>query len=536
MLFWVFVFLLTRQSSLTREHPNLLVRAPTEGSCDCTINSCRTLFDIIWGCLVTIFACTWVALHQNVPDPAPAAKAAHDADDDHCSGSDFSKTHGFFCNMGGFVSEEGHPVSSIKQLPDYMPAIQKIKKADIEDKSKGDTLSKGVAIAQGLWFVTQCLARVSQHLPLTELEVATLAFAVLSVIIRLLWLHKPLDVQQPIVVARSEVDIDPLQEEDTTPPSDSVTLIDKIFSGISSIYQEYSPLSSTSVPSFYISGIYQEYSPLSSTSVPNFYSIEIDAKDTYRFLAFAGVCGIGSTFGSIHCAAWNALFPSMAEMWIWRISFVFIAAYPALTMLFAAINVWAPYNNITVAVLWSFMVAGFVVYPLCRLFLIILSFTTLRALPPSKEVRCYSVQPLTPNRTKTSRSSFRSLGLLTPTAALYIVERWILTPLSQVDFNDGTPSYAGLNPGPLFNYKASFKARYCALRKPNLYQSESRPMLPQRRSTIQYKKSVKLLVRSPGCQSYVSLNPEDVDLALIVFNCFERALFCAFTSASDLLN
>ncbi|KAJ7701025.1 hypothetical protein B0H16DRAFT_1902842 [Mycena metata] len=393
MLFWIFVFLLARQSGLTQGHPNLLARAPTEASCDCTVNSCRTLFDIVWGCLATIFACTWVALHQNVPDPdlgwfslllqklrmmlmtiiAPEVIVEFKV----------SKTHGFFCNMGGFVSEKGHPVSSIKQLPDYMPAIQKIKKADIEDKSKGDTLSKGVAIAQGLWFVTQCLARVSQHLPLTELEVATLAFAVLSVIIRLLWLHKPLDVQQPIVIARSEVEIDPLQEEDTTPPSDSVTLIDKIFSGISDIYQEYSPLSSTSFPSFYISGIYQEYSPLSSTSVPSFYSIELDAKDTYRFLAFAGVCGIGSTFGSIHCAAWNALFPSMAEMWIWRISSVFIAAYPALTMLFAAINVWAPYNNITVAVLWSFMVAGFVVYPFFRLFLIILSFTTLRALPPS---------------------------------------------------------------------------------------------------------------------------------------------------------
>ncbi|KAJ7701013.1 hypothetical protein B0H16DRAFT_1834263 [Mycena metata] len=367
MLFWVFVFLLARQSSLTQGHPDLLSRAATEASCDCTINSCRTLFDIVWGCLATIFACTWVALHQNVPDPdlgwfsllmrklhmmlvtiiAPeivvgfaARQLVFGTVDRKRQEFNVSTTHGFFCNMGGFVSEEGHPVSTEKQLPAYISAIQKITKADIEDKSKGDTLSKGVAIAQGLWFVTQCLARIFQQLPLTELEVATLAFAVLSVIIHLLWLHKPLDVQQP-----------------------SVTLIDKIFSGIS--------------------GIYQEYSPLSSTSVPSFYSIEIDAKDTYRFVAFAGVCGVGSTFGSIHCAAWNALFPSMAEMWIWRISSVFIAAYPALTMLFAPINVWAPYNNITVAVLWSFMVAGFVVYPLCRLFPIILSFTTLRALPPS---------------------------------------------------------------------------------------------------------------------------------------------------------
>ncbi|KAJ7729912.1 hypothetical protein B0H16DRAFT_1893702 [Mycena metata] len=388
MLFWIFVFLLTRQSGLTQGHPNLLSRAATEASCDCTINSCRTLFDIVWGCLATIFACTWVALHQNVPDPnlgwfsllmrklrmmlvtiiAPefvVGFAARQFASARNISKKFkvSKTHGFFCNMGGFVSEEGHPVSSLKQLPAYMPAIQKIKKVDIEDKSKGDTLSKGVAIAQGLWFVTQCLARLFQHLPLTELEVATLAFAVLSVVIRLLWFHKPLDVQQPIIVARSEVEINPLQEEDITLPNDSITLLDRIFSGIS--------------------GDHDYYHPISSTSVPSFYSIEIGTKKTRTLINVAGVLGVGSIFGSIHCAAWNALFPSMAEMWIWRISSVFIAAYPALTMLFAAINVWAPYNNITVAVLWSFMVAGFVVYPLCRLFLIIVSFTTLRALPLS---------------------------------------------------------------------------------------------------------------------------------------------------------
>ncbi|KAJ7706552.1 hypothetical protein B0H16DRAFT_1635305 [Mycena metata] len=63
----------------------------------------------------------------------------------------------------------------------------------------------------------------------------------------------------------------------------------------------------------------------------------------------------------------------MAEMWIWRISSVFIAAYLVLTILLM----------IPLAVLVSFMLFGFVVYPLCRLFLIILSFTPLRSLPPS---------------------------------------------------------------------------------------------------------------------------------------------------------
>ncbi|KAJ7037318.1 hypothetical protein C8F04DRAFT_952996, partial [Mycena alexandri] len=93
---------------------------------------------------------------------------------------------------------------------------------------------------------------------------------------------------------------------------------------------------------------------------------------------------VGSIFGSIHCAAWNALFPSMVEMWIWRISSVFIAVYPVLTiLLIIPIYSWGRSHNTAWAVIRGVMGVGPVVYVLCRLFLIILPFTTLRALPLS---------------------------------------------------------------------------------------------------------------------------------------------------------
>ncbi|KAJ7706539.1 hypothetical protein B0H16DRAFT_1481947 [Mycena metata] len=363
MLFWIFVFLLA---------------------------SCQTLFDIVWGCLATIFACTWVTLHQNVPDPdlgwfsllmrklrmmlmmiiAPelvvgfAARQLVSAGW-IAKGKVLYNTvlcriliyHRIQCLKNARVLLQhgriyGHPVSRMKQLPAYISGIKKINTADIEDKSKGDTLSKGVAIAQGLWFVTQCLARVSQHLPLTELEVATLAFAVLNVIIRLLWFHKPLNVQQPIVV-----------EEDITLLNNGFrTLLDKLAGAIG--------------------GGYDKYSPISSTSVPSFYSIEMGTEDTHWRVNIAGVFGVGSIFGSIHCAAWNALFPSMTEMWIWRTSSGFIAAYPALTTLIG-ISSEDTDNDTAWAVLAIFWWVGVVVYPLCRLFLTILSFTMLRSLPLS---------------------------------------------------------------------------------------------------------------------------------------------------------
>jgi hypothetical protein len=40
-------------------------------SCD-DINACRKLIDIVWSCLTTIFACTWLTLHPNIPPPPPA--------------------------------------------------------------------------------------------------------------------------------------------------------------------------------------------------------------------------------------------------------------------------------------------------------------------------------------------------------------------------------------------------------------------------------------------------------------------------------
>ncbi|KAJ6449550.1 hypothetical protein C8R45DRAFT_1130652 [Mycena sanguinolenta] len=198
-------------------------------SCD-DINN-RSLFNIVWGCLATIFACTWVSVHPNVPPPdqnplqlfwrrlkmmliaiiAPEVMVGFAARQFFASRRlskqyKISKTHGFFVCMGGFVSPDGHPIATMKQLEDpdlgldLQEATRNVNKEDIKDKSKGDALSKGVALLQGLWFILQCLARTHQHLAITQLEVATLAFAIINIFIWSLWWNKPLDVQQPIVV------------------------------------------------------------------------------------------------------------------------------------------------------------------------------------------------------------------------------------------------------------------------------------------------------------------------------------------------
>ena len=47
---------------------------------------------------------------------------------------------------------------------------------EIKDEEKSDWLAKFLVLLQTSWFVTQCIARFIEHLPLTHLEIVTLAY------------------------------------------------------------------------------------------------------------------------------------------------------------------------------------------------------------------------------------------------------------------------------------------------------------------------------------------------------------------------
>jgi hypothetical protein len=78
--------------------------------------------------------------------------------------------------------------------------IPEISAAYIKDRSKGDALSKIIAILQTTWFIAQCVARGQQRIALTELELVTLALASLNAVTYAIWWRKPLGVQEPIKI------------------------------------------------------------------------------------------------------------------------------------------------------------------------------------------------------------------------------------------------------------------------------------------------------------------------------------------------
>ncbi|KAJ7910802.1 hypothetical protein B0H13DRAFT_1615283 [Mycena leptocephala] len=390
LLLLILVHLLSRNGNAVPVPHSLNARTSSD-SCD-DINNCRKLFDIVWGCLATIFACTWVSVHPNVPAPnqsrltlfwrrlkmmliaviAPEIMVGFAARQFFAARVlskefGFSKTHGFFFCMGGFVSSTGYPVVTKKQLADpdlgteFLTSIKNIDAEDIMDKSKGDALSKGLAMVQGLWFTTKCVARVHQHLAVTELEVATLAFAVVNVFIWLLWWDKPLDVQRQIVVGPAKA------ADAQTITAVRTPQFHKFLSALAGIFPIY------------------KYDPLSSTSVSSFWSLPMDELDNIpsRILPFAIEALVGTVFGAIHCAAWNTDFPTTVEMWMWRSCSLLIVEIPAVILLFVVLGNFIDIyeSHLGELMLTIRFVVGISLYVIARLVLIILPLVALRSLP-----------------------------------------------------------------------------------------------------------------------------------------------------------
>lgn len=78
-------------------------------------------------------------------------------------------------------------------LPDINPD-------DIKDKSKSDGLAKALVILQASWMLIQTISRKIVHLPVSLLEVNTVAHVFCAFVIYVLWWRKPREVREPTVL------------------------------------------------------------------------------------------------------------------------------------------------------------------------------------------------------------------------------------------------------------------------------------------------------------------------------------------------
>src|SRR5258705_6867830 len=265
----------------------------------------------------------------------------------------------------------------LRELVDSPDFEIRMTETEVTDKSKGDALSKLIFTLQSSWFICQCVARRVQGLPLTQLELTTLALASLNGITLILWLDKPLGVEAPVRVYLKHKLTD--AERGAGEVSDLFQICSQV--AILTRLQRYQSARSLLISSWnpgfvaWVLGKGAEISremdarvilfrwiplflmlgpalfftvgilflvtvhdlmgratsfPVEHTHVPTFY-VPIQ-RYSNRWQVFL-LPALGTLFGGIHCAGWNFPFPTSAEQKIWRFTSVALTIIPATVFL-----------------------------------------------------------------------------------------------------------------------------------------------------------------------------------------------------------
>jgi hypothetical protein len=280
----------------------------------------------------------------------------------------WSRVHGFFAVMGGFVSHDGGEVLSLERIERLVEskAIEyPIASADeIRDRSKGDAVAKALVVFQTSWFLVQCVARGIQRLAVTEAELATAAFALLNIATYTIWWDKPLDVMCPIRVRRTRA---PREENEGAAGHGGGA------AGTGQMMQGSSCWSwsraKTAMKPFTAMIAFGEHDDM--------FFVVGELPDDAGFSSLVGAVLLTMVFGGIHCIGWSSQFPSRAERLLWRISSIAITGtplvYPCIGLIVANANWHSHPSNVFVLPL--------LFYVSSRMVLLVLCVTTLRSLP-----------------------------------------------------------------------------------------------------------------------------------------------------------
>ena len=261
-----------------------------------------------------------------------------------------------------------HPLLASDLTHDDTYSFTMLTETEIKDKGKSDWLAKSLVLLQTSWFVMQCIARAIEHLPVTHLEIVTLAYAAMNFVIYIFWWNKPLNVNQPVRVFRkSEPKETPINE----PVSERRELTwEPIRQGLMKTMRSI------------IGDRDRDVNLSREDRVPRFWANTTNGEELA--IADCPVLGVGVCFGAIHCIAWHFSFPTHTELLMWRISSVAIAVVPVYTPLVFSIggNLLTYFEIFGIIVAFFGALSGGILYIIARAVTLVLAFTSLRDLPP----------------------------------------------------------------------------------------------------------------------------------------------------------
>ena len=274
-----------------------------------------------------------------------------------------------------------------------IPAISAV---DISSKSRSDSLVKATAVGQVLWLFVSTVTRGVRALPISQLEIATLAFSTCAFGTYLFNWHKPQDVQRATFIASVEGLTDQQVMDLLRLSGDSLTWHMLEFGPIGSLRKQR-----------------QDQKEALLGPVPNDItysdleiSLPLGTRGGMRYTVAYTFLGTGTllaslVFGAVHCAAWNFQFPTETEKTLWRIaslvSTLILMVHPLVHTLKAICSMWVPLPQDHTVVSWGAnIVSGLLTfgvimgYVLARLFLMVEIFRSLYFLPPGAFIQTWS--------------------------------------------------------------------------------------------------------------------------------------------------
>ena len=241
--------------------------------------------------------------------------------------------------------------------------------ADIRDRGKINIFTKSVLLFQTSWFIMQCFTRAREHLPVTHLEIITVAYVAMNFVTYNFWWNKPLNVNQPVRVFRKS---DPSVIDPEPPvidqPEWKLTL-EAIGEGLKTLLR------------LIVAGEDAHVDPSREDRVPMFWADDQDDNSIHaNFIAL----GVAVCFGAIHCIAWRFSFPTHTELLMWRISSVAMTALPVCILLMTLLGYWllnTHFGNSHSIIIYFGTLSGVILYIIARVVTLVLAFTSLRELP-----------------------------------------------------------------------------------------------------------------------------------------------------------
>lgn len=181
----------------------------------------------------------------------------------------------------------------------------------IEDKNKGDGLSRAVAVCQMLWFTISTISRALEGLAITTFEMLALGFTVETFGIYYFWYSKPLDVRSPVYL-RPETSLKQILEDAGRTPEQPYDRTPLDFAADyfspTNYYLHYglAILNHLKVP--FARPKVKPWPKIPDHHFPNIYGWEKLALFTMHSLYLV-----------VHLAAWNFHFPTRSEKILWHV-------------------------------------------------------------------------------------------------------------------------------------------------------------------------------------------------------------------------